>query len=504
MGRAWPECPVHQKKTKRHSSKKGREKKLNEDCTDQDRKHYPLRGRLGMTEVGTLNCRVLLTRVDEDDTSKSGVKTASKNEGKMKMKKGRTKACKCHKKTCKACRSTSGPKSDTKSVKTALHPEPLLEPRKRRVASLNAEAVNSLLLFRDDLQISKKQPIHPKAEAEQPKGETETQRKGVDGHKRTRMARKEEVKKSKLDLKHLDQLNLNSPTPRRLAGLNAAALLKLTSTSSGAKRRAKTDGKPGSGVARTKQLQGKPVKQQNSPASPAKLQVSQQCCDLCKKEALQTDTLWEGSSGSHGFIRPGYQCRSLLNYSLKPVKEEKTETDVTSCYCCSHNRSVEYCHRLALLLGQNAYPESEEHPMSSVKGYYPPPHSLTHPALTIGTHPYSCYPGYYVHIAHHGSKSPGPHPPPTVPPITLCPTGGKRPKLLPSPVSHPSGIPHPVCCNSVGTCYGDPCRIGSYAYRPTQPPLANRGCSFSAGCSSCKHKIKMGKTRRSCWAFQNN
>ncbi|XP_062862867.1 bromo adjacent homology domain-containing 1 protein [Trichomycterus rosablanca] len=507
MGRAWPECPVHEKKTKRHSSKKGREKKIKEQRADRDRKHYPLRGRLGMSEVGTLNCRVLLTRVDEDETStkmKSGVKTGSKNEGKlkMKMKKGRTKPCKCHKKTCKACQSTSGPKSNTKSVKTALHPELLLEPRKRRLASLNAEAVNSLLLFKDNPHVSKKQLNFPKGDTDLPKGETETSRKGLEGQKRAHTAEKEEspprkkVKKSKTDPKHLDQLNLNSPTPRRLAGLNAAALLKLTSTSSGAKRRAKTDGKPGGGVARTKQLQGKLAKQQHSPASPSKLQQSQQCCDLCKKEALQTDTLWEGSSGSHGFIRPGYQCRSMLNYSLKPVKEEKTETDVTSCYCCSQNRSVEYCHRLALLLNQNAYPESEEHSMSSVKGFLTPPHSLTHPALTLGAHPYSCYPGYYVHIAHHGtsslpvSTSPGPHAPPSVPPITLCPTGVKRPKLMPSPVSHPSGIPHPVCCNSVGTCYGDPCRIGGYAYRPSQP-LASRGCSFSAGCSSCNHKIKM-------------
>ncbi|KAI4900402.1 hypothetical protein NFI96_017784 [Prochilodus magdalenae] len=508
MGRAWPECPVQKKKTKRRSSKREGDKEIKEQSADNDRKLYPLRGRLGMSEVGTLNCCVVLTRLDEGRTGKNSMKALSKSERKRKMKakKGKGISCKCRKKTCKACQTAPGPKSNTKPDKTALYTELLLEPRKRRLASLNAEAVNSLLLFREDPQqaskLAKKQPNPPKGDSEISKRETDSSRKALEGRKRAHPGEREQnkipkkAKKANTKSEHLDQLSLNSPAPRRLAGLNAAALLKLTSTSSGAKRRVKTDGKPGTGGARTKQVQVKSQKLHHSPpCQSTKLQVSQQCCDLCKKEALQSEPVWEGTAGGHGFIRPGYQCRSMLGYSLKPVKEEKTETDVNSCYCCSQERSVEYCHRLALFLGQKAYPESEEHSMPSVKGFLPSPHALTHPALTIGTHPYSCYPGYYVHIAHHGSStlpvstSPGPHAP-SVPPITLCPSGVQRPKLLPSPVSHPSGIPHPAYCNSVGTCYGEPCRIGSYAYRPPQP-IASRGCSFSAGCSSCSHKIKM-------------
>lgn len=515
MGRAWPECPVQEKKKKRRSSKKGGDKEIKEQSADSDRKLYPLRGRLGMSEVGTLNCCVVLTRLDEGGTCKRSMKAKSKRRGgkqKMKTKKGKKIPCKCRKKSCKACLPASGPKSKPKPDKTALFTELLLEPRKRRLASLNAEAVNSLLLFRDDPQqpskLSKKQPNPTKADSELPNREVDSSRKGLEARKHAHPGETEhsknpkKPKKANTESEHIDQLSLNSPAPRRLAGLNAAALLKLTSTSFGAKRRVKTDCKPGSGGTRGKQGQVKTKKlQHNPPCQSTKLQVMQQCCDLCKKEALQSEAIWDGTSGGHSFIRPGYQCRSMLGYSLKQVKEEKTEADVNSCYCCSQERSVEYCHRLALFLGQKAYPESEKHSMPSVKGFLPSPHALTHPALTLGTHPYSCYPGYYVHIAHHGtptipvSTSPGPHAPPSVPPMTLCSSGVQRPKLLPSPVPHPSGIPHPAYCNSVGTCYGEPCRISSYAYRPPQP-INSRGCSFSAGCSSCSHKIKMGKTRQ--------
>lgn len=502
MGRTWPECPVLEKKTKRHSCKRRRDKKVKTQIADSNRKLYPLRGRQGMGGVGFLNCCVLLTRLEEGGIGKRSMKTMSKNKGKrnLKGKKGRTKSCKCRKKRCKVCQPTPGPKSKPKLDKSALYME-LQEPRKRRLASLNAEAVNSLLLFREDSQMSKKQ----KADGEPPRSEADSSRKGQESQKRTHPGDQEEStipkkkKKAKTESEHLDQLNLNSPTPRRLAGLNAAALLKLTSTSSGAKRRAKADTKPGSGGARAKQLQGK-LKKQHSPPCVSKPPVTQRCCNLCKTEALKADALWEGTSGAHDFIKPGYQCRSMMSYSLKPVKEEKTETDVSSCYCCSQERSVEYCHRLALFLGQKAYPESEPHSLPSVKGFLPSPHTLTHRGLTLGAHSYPCYPGYYIHIAHHGtpslpvSTSPGPHVPPSVPPITLCPTGVQRPKLLPSSVSHPPGIPHPVYCNSVGTCYGEPCRISGCAYRHAQP-IANRACSFSAGCSSCSHKIKMGKTR---------
>lgn len=224
----------------------------------------------------------------------------------------------------------------------------------------------------------------------------------------------------------------------------------------------------------------------------------QRCCNLCKKEAYQQEALWEGTARGHGYMRPGFQCRSMLSYPLKQVKEEQTETEVNPpYYCCSSERSVEYCHRLALFLDQKAYPEADEHALPPVKGF------LAHPAaLAINAHPYPCYSGYYVHIAHHGASSPPisaapvPYPPSSVAPISLCNSGKQRPKLMPTPssVSHPPpGIPHPAYCSSVGTCYGgETCRMGPYAYR-TSSHLQPRGCSYSADCSSCNRKIKMGK-----------
>uniref|UniRef100_A0A673I6W8 Bromo adjacent homology domain containing 1 n=1 Tax=Sinocyclocheilus rhinocerous TaxID=307959 RepID=A0A673I6W8_9TELE len=378
MDRTWPE-----KKAKRCSTQRGKGKEIKGKAAERDRKLYPLRGRHGLGEVSALNCCVVLTRLDE---------------------------------TCKTCRSAPEPKSKVKPDKSALCTEFILEPRQRRLASLNAEAVNSLLLDREDPQ----QTSNPSRKQQHTKGDTsfskdttkdnDCSRKGQDNRKRACTGETEQCrnpKKAKTESDAIDLQTLNSPAPKRLAGLNAAALLKLTSTSSGVKRRGKTDG-----AVRGKQLQ-----------------------------------------------------------------------------------SVEYCHRLALFLGQKTFPETDEH---SLKGFIPSPHTLTHPAMPISAHPYPCYPGYYVHIAHHGtptlplSSNPGSHVASSVPPLTICTSGVQRPKLLPSSVSHPTGIPHPAYCNSVGTCYGEACRLSSYAYRPTQP-ITSRGCSYNAGCSSCMHKMETGR-----------
>lgn len=493
MDRTWPE-----KKAKKCSTQRGKVKEIKGKTTERDRKLYPLRGRHGLGEVSALSCCVVLTRLDESETCRNSMK------GKEKEMQVKAKICKCRKKTCKTCRSAPEPKSKVKPDKSALYTEFVLEPRQRRLASLNAEAVNSLLLDREDPQqaskLSKKQQQtkgDPSLSKDTAK-DNDCSRKVQDNRKRTCTGETEQCrnhKKAKTEADAIDLQTLNSPAPKRLAGLNAAALLKLTSTSSGVKRRGKTDGKPTGGGVRGKPLQSKSRKQQHNLACQSKLKVAHQCCSLCEKQALHTEALWDGSTGSHGFITPRYQCRSMLSFPLKPVKEEKTETDVKSYYCCSQERSVEYCHRLALFLGQKTFPETDEH---SLKGFLPSSHTLTHPAMPIGAHSYPCYPGYYVHIAHHGtpalpvSSNPGSHTPSSVPPLAMRTSGVQRPKLLPSSVSHPTGIPHPAYCNSVGTCYGEACRLNSYAYRPTQP-IASRGCSYNAGCSSCMHKMEKGR-----------
>ncbi|KAJ8288548.1 hypothetical protein COCON_G00012070 [Conger conger] len=518
MGRAWPECPLRDGRTKQHMAKRRRVKEIKDLSSEQDRKLYPLRGRVGMADVGTRSCRVLLTRLEESGVKSAGQEcpenlTGGREEQSAWAGQEGRASHSCSKKTCRTCRVAPEPKTKPKVEKRDLHP-PAPEPRKRRLASLNAEAVNSLLLEREDplqtARLAKKLQQQQRLNGEctslkDPAGTTATARKGPEVQRGLKPQRTDSLagtpkrqKKGKPDGRGAEQLSLDGPAPRRLAGLNAAALLKLTSTSSGTKRRLKADCKEVCGATasvRGKQPHPKTRKQQHRPQQQAMLKGG---CTVCKKEALHPEVEWEGTTGGHGFHKSGYLCRTILGYPLKPVKEEQTETEVNPFYYCGQEGAVEYCHGgLALFLGRQPYSEMEDRGPSSLKQEFPPPpHSLGHPTLAIGTHPYPCFPGYYVHISHHGASSPPlsagpvPYPPATMPPITLCSGRVPNSKLMAPAVSHPSGIPNPAFCGSVGSpCFGEACRVSGYAYRAMQP-LANRRCSFSTACSGCAHKIK--------------
>ncbi|KAG7465609.1 hypothetical protein MATL_G00155340 [Megalops atlanticus] len=512
MGGAWPECPLREGRTKQGVAKRGRIKEMKDLSVEQDRKLYPLRGRVGVSEVGTRSCRVLLTRLEA-----SGVQEAGQDSAPDSLPPGEDQSAvsveefsmplSCRKKARRACRLALEPKSKPKPEKPVPY-APALEPRKRRLASLNAEAVNSLLLEREDPQqtarLAKKQQQHRlngecTSSREQAK-DTAAPRKGLEAQKGSKSQKSQlcgshkQHKKAKLEGGGLEGVSLDSPAPRRLAGLNAAALLKLTSASSGAKRRLKTDCKEVCGTQRGKHPHPKSRKQQQRVHGQLKA-LSQGGCAMCKKEALHPEVEWEGTAGGHGFTK-SYLCRTMLGYPLKPVKEEQTETEVNPFYCCAQEGSVKYCRGgLALFLGRQTYSEPEDRSQSSLKQEFPP-HSLAHPALAIGTHPYPCFPGYYVHIAPPRASSPPlsagpvPYPASSVPPLTLCGGGVPNSKLLASSVSHASGIPHPAFCGSVGSpCFGGACRVSGYAYRAMQP-MASGGCSYSTGCSGCTHKIK--------------
>lgn len=235
---------------------------------------------------------------------------------------------------------------------------------------------------------------------------------------------------------------------------------------------------------------------------------------------------WESSANcGHRLSKPGYQQR-VLAYPLKQVKEEQLETELSPCYCCPPGGSVEYCHRFAFFLGQQAYADTDDKPLSPsvapVKReclVAQPQLAHTHPhaALALGPHAClctadHCFSSYYVHIAHptHAAGTttataaaataaanlPPPPPPRTLnfaPPSGLCPSQVTGSKLLGPQVSHASTLaPHPAFCNSVTSpCCGDACGMGGYAYR-AMPPVASRGCSFSAGCTGCTRSIKTG------------
>ncbi|XP_006643128.3 bromo adjacent homology domain-containing 1 protein isoform X1 [Lepisosteus oculatus] len=512
MGGAWPECPLREGRTKQGVAKKGGAKESKDLSGEQDRKSYPLRKRSGVAEVGTRNCRVVLTRLEEstvqDDVNLENLSSDIHEQSCIEGQEMSTFNS-CGKKTSQVCNQTLEPKTEPKPDLSS----PLHEPRKRRLASLNAEAVNSLLLEREDFQQGTKNSKKPtqrlhgecvssKELSKDPMnaGEWSDAPKGSHAPKSDSCGSPNSRKKARIDTESVKSGCPDGPAPRRLAGLNAAALLKLTSASAGNKRRVKTDCKGVCGGVGGKQH---PKSRKRRHKQPTQLQLIQQgSCALCKKEGFTPKIEWEGTTGGgDGFFKLGNQCRSMLGYPMKDVKEEQTETEVDPFYCCPQEKSMEYCHRLALFLGRQPYAEPEEHSPDSLKQeFLIPTHSLAHPALTVGTHPYlcpdPCFSGYYLHIGHPGASSPPlttgpvPYPPSTVPSVTLCPSS----KLLTSAVSHPSGIPHPAFCGSVGSpCFGEACRVNGFttaaAYRAVQP-VAGRRCTFNTGCTGCSNKIK--------------
>ncbi|KAK6304116.1 hypothetical protein J4Q44_G00247020 [Coregonus suidteri] len=504
VGVGRPDCPKlkrgRPKKIKRGRAKERKDQRVVEKKEEEkDRKLYPLRARtLDLCEGDTLDCRVLLTRLEEssgeDKASCLKGRIKTKEEGSRNLVRGRTKPCNSRQNTFKAYRQLQEPNKQSKVLCTL----PVVEPRKRRMASLNAEAVNSLLLYREYRQRTRLTNNLAKDLV-------------ILGHNTPRdpkvaksdiyVTGSSKQNKKSMKMEDVDLLSLYGPTPRRQASLNATALLKITSTSFKAKHRvAKTNCMQLSAVLRTKQsLHPKLKKQQHHKLqhwqSQTQPQLVQRCCNLYKRESFHPEPQWEGITGGNGSIRSGFQCRALLGYPMKSVKEEQVDTQVTpSFYCCSQERSVEYCHRLAQFLNQKSFDDDKLEDRSLSKCYLPSPRSLAHPhALTIGPHHYPCYSGYYVHVAHHEtpsthmtsvSSSPMPYPPSSVAPITLCPGEVQNPKLLSPTDSHHSGIAHPVYC------YGEPCQISGYAYRAV-PTLASKRCCYNAGCSSCSHKIKM-------------
>ncbi|XP_061669059.1 bromo adjacent homology domain-containing 1 protein-like isoform X2 [Syngnathoides biaculeatus] len=454
-----------------------------------DRKLYPLRGRLGEG----LSCHVLLTRLEEGIRKKTEAR-AHKDKSR-KEKQGEAKLA--------------------SKVKSMLLSARISQPRKRRLASLNAEAVNSLLLERTtDLQVTGKLakrhhegPINgggSRDEAAGPKASRWTVSKPPPSRKPDQISKK--VKKAKTTRvvvnRCLSLEILDTPTPRRLAGLNAAALLKLTSSSAVSKQRVKTVPTATATSNSKIQTQKLPPKIKHKEAfqkqkeAQVKASLMHCSCTACKQKAdFEPKVEWE--SGTHVLAKPGYQSRSMLGYSLKNVKEEQLETELSPCYCCPPEGSVEYCHRLAFFL---SHPESGDRD-SLGSGATPVKHeclvttqSLTHPhpTLTLSPHPCLCY---YVHIAPHPphtatSATLAPRPLNFTPP-TLCPNRTMSSKPPPAPrVTHTSGVPHPACCNSVSSpCYGDACGMGGYTCRAI-PPVTSRGCSFSTGCTGCSHGIK--------------
>lgn len=255
---------------KRMNDKRGNTEKLKETSKvdprpekKRDRKLYPLRGRGGTSEGDGLSCHVLLTRLEESVQEKP--QRSTNRERKDVQPQGRRSHKAKHKKGKSGDKKETSPPNSQSKLKGFSHGEGdhTAQPRKRRLASLNAEAVNSLLLERaTDPQPPAKQPrrlddlpggVRVSLDGDPGEGVGPGVPKVSRGNvHRTSMSYKlggHQSSSSKLARKSkavreggaagLSQESLNAPAPRRLAGLNAAALLKLTSSSASSKQRAR-------------------------------------------------------------------------------------------------------------------------------------------------------------------------------------------------------------------------------------------------------------------------
>lgn len=335
------------------------------------------RGRaLGLGDGESLDCCVLLTRLEEKkvmakvrDALKAG-KQKRDDEGKTELERRRSsqrRAAAAPRKTPAVNHRALRPKTNQCDALLKT-PAPAFEPRRRRMASLNAEAVNSLLLYRDEslshLHSRKQQPSD---EGLASGGLAKAER--GHGSKKAPAAAKERTKKSKrsaAEPQDIDWLALFAPTPRRQAGLTAATLLRLTSATYGTKRQKKTAPKPAAATGESTAAGGATcLKREDQPkhkrqdqesvlaqsgAATAATAAPQGCCSLCKGDTLKPD--WTGEERLKEVLRRGSSssATSSLGFPLKTVKEEPVEAEVSSCYCCSQESCVKYCHRMALFL----------------------------------------------------------------------------------------------------------------------------------------------------------
>ncbi|XP_056620491.1 bromo adjacent homology domain-containing 1 protein [Triplophysa dalaica] len=383
------------KKSKRDVSK--RIKSPKRQRAEQSRKLYPLRRRSG-PESEALSCHVLLTRLDVQEECEVNTDTGLDDKTSLKSK------------------VRTGGKRETSKTHEAF----AREPRKRRIASLNAEAVNSLLL--EKTQSGAKLSKKDREGAVAPE-----QGKTLPNSKQS----SETCEKPTTQEKSVSEVNVFAPTPRRVAGLNAAALMKLTSSTTAHKHRIKTDRKAAC-------LSGKDdvhIKYKKSKKESRRDSGVTDICEVCKSRKQKLEDSPE--------TKAAYHSCGMLGYPLNMVKEEQVKSDVSSYYCCPSDGSVEYCHRLALFLRQ------KEDAMTSVKRECLIPLSA-HPCLCADP----CYSGYYVHIAHAA---------PAAATLSFCP----RAELLSSS--------HPLLCNS-------PCFHETFIDR--------RPCSYSSSCSRCTRPIK--------------
>ncbi|XP_054027702.1 bromo adjacent homology domain-containing 1 protein [Dryobates pubescens] len=207
------------------------------------RKTYPLRRRL-LPSVSKKTCKVLLTRLEDVAGSLSKQAQTCQNKDLPHRVQGLAPALFPERAQPLGAGESSAPGEECRGTPAGLEQEPgaaAAEPRKRRLASLNAEAVNNLLLERDEALCPgrrlRRDPARPDCAARgllckpgdgwPPAGRAVPARPG-----RGKSRHEHGQKCSSCDRApgegSEDGAVPYHPTPKRLASLNATAFLKLT------------------------------------------------------------------------------------------------------------------------------------------------------------------------------------------------------------------------------------------------------------------------------------
>ncbi|KAG8560491.1 hypothetical protein GDO81_015007 [Engystomops pustulosus] len=222
----------------------------------------------------------------------------------------------------------------------------LPEPRKRRLASLNAEAVNNLLFERDDGCSSRKLKDLSKVGENRKSVVDWTSLKRLDGQPASKKSKQRCIaqQRSPSDDVFDNGLKRDSsevsypPAPKRLASLNAVAFLKLTNEKGHSlKQRSKSTGDGGRSV---------------NACSKSKLKVTKSHKKNCikpKKDFLlqknQDHHSWHGGSDV-GFLQPERREPAKSLGKVEGVYVEQSSK--------RHNGSQPLYHRLPLLMGGQA------------------------------------------------------------------------------------------------------------------------------------------------------
>ncbi|KAM8920910.1 bromo adjacent homology domain-containing 1 protein [Pelodytes ibericus] len=312
---------------------------LNQDM----RKSYPLRGQISPV-MSEKTCTVVLTRL-EDVTGACIMESQGKTPPSISCWVDDFGTLKVHTGLPTETRRISSKEKRFLGVSAGLVPtKEFPEPRKRRLASLNAEAVNNLLFERDDgFSARKVRKDFSKSGENGKSGGDWTSLKKPDRQLNGKKSRQRCIASHRspevvFEVKKESNETSYSPAPKRLASLNAVAFLKLNNEKGHPlKPRSKLDGDSGRSV---------------SGCSKAKLKASRSHKKNCVKS--KKETLYRKVEDSHGwqggpdgrFLKPDHR-----NSSRSLGKMGGVHVEQSSNY---HDGSESLYHRAPLLMGGQA------------------------------------------------------------------------------------------------------------------------------------------------------